>query len=45
MSFNNNDFEILVDFDFYILLLSLLVELDGSIFILVTTSSVYNNNF
>ena len=44
MSFNKDDYEILVDFDFYILLL-LLVEVDVSRFVSVTTSLVYKSNY
>jgi len=41
MSFNKEDYEILIDFDFNILL----VEVDVSRFVSVATSPVYNNNF
>jgi len=44
MSFNKYDYEILVDFDFYILLL-LLVEVDVNRFVSVTTSSVCKSNY
>jgi len=41
MSFNKEDYENLLDFDLYILL----VKVDVSTFVSVTTSLVYNNNF
>jgi len=46
MSFNKDDYEILVDFYFYILLLLLLlVEVYVSRFVSVTTSPVYKSNY
>jgi len=44
MSFNKDGYEILVDFDFYILLL-LPVEVDVSRFVLVSTLPMYKRNF